>query len=260
LKKFNTLIVVLAILFAINGIKSQTYPVPKFSVHVTGGYTVPLPDLKGEFPGDLQSQKNPTPYFLKAGFNFGADGKYFVDKKSTLGIVLALTYTMLSSGDIGVSDLDSNSVFGIGSGTWRTDMNIFTIGTGVEYDFAPKRPANPFVNVLFTTNIIGGKTTFEQNGGFVESYEANMESAIRFGATFGAGVDVKLSKSVGIVIGGKYAFANLFGKDSTTNSSSTYGLNDKETTTQKSKKMAYLQFYAGMSFYFGAKSRVVKKK
>ncbi len=260
MKKFNTLLVVLALIFAINSIKSQTYAVPKWNIHVIGGYTTTLPDLKGTFPADLESGKNPTPYFVNNGFNFGADVKYYVDKKSTFGIMLALTYTMLSSGDIGVSNLDSNNIFGIGSGTWRTDMNLFTIGVGAEYDFAPKRPANPFVNVQFTTNIIGGKTTFEQSGGSVPSYEANMESAIRFGATFAAGVDVKLSKNVGVVIGGRYAFANLFGKDSTTSTSTTYGLNDKETTTQKSRKMAYLQFYAGMSFYFGQPKRVIKKK
>jgi opacity protein-like surface antigen len=246
-------------IFAVNSIQTQTYPVPKWNIHIHGGYTTTLPDLKGSFPGDLESGKNPTPYFVNNGFNFGADVKYYVDKKSTFGVMLALTYTMLSSGDIGVSDLDSNSILGIGSGTWRTNMNIFTIGVGAEYDFAPKRPANPFVNVQFTTNIIGGKTTFDQSGGFVESYDRSMTSAIRFGATFGAGVDVKLSKSVGVVIGGRYAFANLFGKDSTESTSTTYGLNDKETTTQKSKKMAYLQFFAGVSLYFGQPVRKIKK-
>lgn len=261
MKKINTLIAVLVIIFAVNGIKAQTYAVPKWNIHLHGGYTTTLPDLKGTFPTDLESGKNPTPYFVNNGFNFGADLKYYVDKKSTFGIMLALTYSMLSSGNVGVSNLDSNSILGIGSGTWKSDMNIFTIGVGAEYDFAPKRPANPFVNVQFTTNIIGGKTKFDKSGGFVDSYDRSMTSAVRFGATFGAGVDVKLSKSVGVVIGGRYAFANLFGKDSTANTSTSYGLNDKETPTMKSRKMAYLQFYAGVSLYFGMKDRkkVTKK-
>ncbi len=253
MKKINTLVIVLVLLFAASGLKAQTFAVPKFVIHVHGGYTLALPDLKGTFPADLQSGKNPVPYFVKNGFNFGADAKYFVDKKSTFGVMLALTYTMLSSGLIGVNDSS------IGIGTFKTDMNLFTIGVGAEYDFAPKRPANPFVNVQFTTNIIGGKTTFDQSGGNIPSYSGTMISAVRFGATFGAGVDVKLSKNVGIIIGGRYAFANLFGKDSTTGTATTYGLNDKETTTMKSRKMAYLQFYAGVSLYFGQKSRVVKK-
>ena len=254
MKKINSLIAILVIVFAITGLKAQTYPVPKLSIHFHGGYTMTLPDLKGDFPGDLTSGKNPTPYFVKNGFNFGGDVKYFVDKKSTFGVMLSLTYTMLSSGDIGLAD----STFG--TGTFRTDMNLFTIGVGAEYDFAPKRPANPFVNAQFTTNIIGGKTTFDQSAGSIPSSSADMESAVRFGAMFGAGVDVKLSKSVGVVIGGRYHFANLFGKDSTAGTSTTYGLNDKETTTMKSRKMAYLQFFAGMSLYFAhPKKKVVKK-
>lgn len=254
LKKINTLIAILVIIFAANSLRTQTYPVPKFVFHLHGGYTMTLPDLKGDFPADLNSGKNPTPYFIKNGFNFGADAKYFVDKKSTFGIMLALTYSMLSSGDIGVND----STYGVG--TWRSDMGIFTIGIGAEYDFAPKRPANPFVNVQFTTNIIGGKTKFDATSGSVPTYSATMSSAVRFGATFGAGVDVKLSKKIGVIIGGRYAFANLFGKDSTASTVNTYGLNDKETTTQKSRKMAYLQFFAGMSFYFGQKTTKVIKK
>jgi hypothetical protein len=218
-----------------------------------------LPDLKGTFPGDLESGKNPTPYFVNNGFNFGADAKYYIDKKSTFGVLLSLTYTALSSGNVGVNDLDSNSILGIGSGTWKTNMNLLTIGIGAEYDFAPKRPANPFVNAQFTTNIISGNTKFEKDGGFVDSYSRDLTSAVRFGAMFAAGVDVKLSKGVGVVIGGRYSFANLFGKDSTTSTQTTYGLNDKETTTQKSKKMAYLQFYAGVSLYFGQPKKVVKK-
>jgi opacity protein-like surface antigen len=254
MKKF-TIITLLAVMFSITGLKAQTFPIPKYNFHIHGGYTLALPDLKGVFPDDINAGKNPTPYFIKNGFNFGADGKYYVDKKSTFGIMLSLTYSMLSSGNVGVADTN------YGTGTFKTDMNIFTIGVGAEYDFAPKRPANPFVNVQFTTNIIGGKTKFDQSGGTQPSYSSDMTSAVRFGAMFAAGVDVKLSKNVGIVIGGRYAFANLFGKDSTASTTTSYGLNDKETTTEKSRKMAYLQFYAGASFYFGlAKKVAIKKK
>jgi hypothetical protein len=247
------------LLAATAGLKAQTFAVPKWNIHIHGGYTLTLPDLKGTFPGDLQAGKNPTPYFVNNGYNFGADVKYYVDKKSTFGVLLSLTYTALSSGNIGVSDLDSNSILGIGSGTFKTNMNLLTIGVGAEYDFAPKRPANPFVNAQFTTNIISGSTKFDKSGGFVESYSRDMTSAVRFGAMFAAGVDVKLSNKVGVVIGGRYSFANLFGKDSTTNTQSTYGLNDKETTTMKARKMAYLQFYAGVSLYFGQPVRKLKK-
>jgi opacity protein-like surface antigen len=258
LKKINTLIAILVIIFAVNGLKAQTYPVPKFNFHVMAGYTFCLPNLssKVDFPGDPAA--NPTPYFIKNGFNFGADAKYYVDRKSTFGVMASLTYSMLSSGNTVVT---GNPTWG--SGTFKTDMNIFTFGIGAEYDFAPKRPANPFVNVQFTTNMFSGKSSFVSTDPAPNSsFNLDMTAAVRFGAMFGAGVDVKLSKNLGIVIGGRYAFANLFGKDSTASSSTNYGLNDKENsvTGKLSRKIAYLQFYAGMSFYFGMVNRAPVKK
>jgi len=243
-------------MFAVTGLKAQTYSVPKASIHFHVGYTMSLPDLKGEFPGDIKNGKNPTPYFVNNGFNIGADGKYYLDKKSTFGLVLSGTFTTLSSGDIGVSDSLSGSHM---VGTWRSNMNIISIGVGAEYDFAPKRPANPFVSAQLTTNIIGGKTSFDASGGSVPTYSTSMTTAIRFGAMFAAGVDVKLSQKIGLVIGGRYHFVNLFGKDSTANTTTEYGLNDKETTTEQAKKMPFLQFYAGVSFYLGQPTRKVKK-
>ena len=247
------------LIFAVNGLKAQTYRVPKLSLHIYGGYTLPLPDLKGTFPDDLNSGKNPTPYFLKNGYNVGADGKYFVDKKSTFGVMLSANYTSLSSGSIGVSDATW------GTGTIKTTMTIFTIGVGAEYDFAPKRPANPFVNAQFTTNFIGGSRESNLAGGSDTSgaYSGNvdMKGTVRLGAQFAAGVDVKLSKKIGIIIGGRYAFLNLFGKGSyTANTTTNTYLNDVETTTMKAKKIDYLQFFAGISFYFGQKTTPVIKK
>jgi opacity protein-like surface antigen len=239
--------------FAATGLKAQTYSVPKAAIHFHVGYTMTLPDLKGTFPKDIQEGKNPMPYFVNNGFNVGLDGKYYLDKKSTFGLILSGTYTRLSSGDIGTSD----STFGVG--THRFDMNLISIGIGAEYDFAPKRPANPFVNLQLTTNIIGGSYEFAASGGSQPSVNYSMTSAIRFGAMFAAGVDVKLSQKIGLVIGGRYHFVNLFGKDSSATTTSEFGLNDKETTTMKARKMPFLQFFAGVSFYLGQPTRKIKK-
>lgn len=257
MKKINTLIAILVIIFAVNGLKAQTYPVPKFNFHVMAGYTFCLPNLSSKLEFPAANGDDPVPYYIKNGFNFGADAKYYVDKKSTFGIMASLTYSMLSSGNTTVT---SDPIWG--TGTFNTKMNIFTFGLGAEYDFAPKRPANPFVNVQFTTNMFTGKTSLASTGGTIGSFNLDMTAAVRFGAMFGAGVDVKLSKNLGVVIGGRYAFANLFGKDSTASSSTNYGLNDKEspTTGKSARKIAYLQFYAGVSFYFGMVSKAPIKK
>jgi opacity protein-like surface antigen len=259
LKKINTLVAILMIIFAVNGLKAQTYPVHQFSVHAYGGYTYCLPDTRGIFPDDLNSGKNPTPYFVKNGYNVGADGKYYVDKKRTFGIILTGNYTMLSSGSIGVSDAKQ------GTGIFKETMTLFTIGVGAEYDFAPKRPANPFVNVQLTTNFIGGSIESNLSGGsdtanLYHQGNIDMKGTVRFGGTFAAGVDVKLSRSIGVIIGARYCFQNLFNKGSYTNTSTNWGLNDEATTTMKARKITYLQFYAGISFYFGMKTYKAPKK
>ncbi len=253
MKKINTLIAILVMLFAVSSLRAQTYPVPKMSLHIYGGYAYTLPDLHGDFPADIDALKDPTPYFVNSGFNFGVDGKYFVDKKSTFGIMLSFMYTGLSSGN-----LTFNNDPILGTGTFKTDLNIFTIGLGAEYDFAPKRPANPFVNAQFTTNIFSGTTTLTSTDS-AANFTGDLQSAVRFGAQFGAGVDVKLSKKIGVIIGGRYCYQNLFNKNAITNSSGAYGLNDA-AGTQKAKKIAYLQFYAGISFYFGQKTYPKMKK
>ena len=58
---------------------STTHSQNQVTVHVTGGYDLPLADFKGTFPAD--SAKSPHPYFMKSGFNAGTDVSYYLGKK-----------------------------------------------------------------------------------------------------------------------------------------------------------------------------------
>lgn len=227
----------LAVLFAC----SNSFAQPRLVIHVTGGYSLPLPDLAGTYPDDATN--NPVPMFMKNGYNFGADGKFYVDKKMrSFGITLSLAYMGFSTGDL------TDSVT-IGSSTF----NSFTAGIGAEYKFLTKKKAQPFVGVEFTGNFLAGKFTPETGT------ETSLKSTQRFGLTFGAGVDININKNIGIVVGGKYALMNLIGKeepsdyDSTDIGADEYPLIDKEytvgTTTVNALNLSYLQFYAGVSFY-----------
>lgn len=228
---------VLALLFAC----SNSFAQPRLVIHVTGGYSLPLPDLAGTYPDDLT--KDPIPLFMKNGYNFGADGKFYVDKKMrSIGITLSLAYMGFSTGDIGPD-----------TATYSTTFNSLTAGLGVEYKFLTKKKAQPFVGVEFTSNFLNGKTTPSSGG-----TEVSMKSTSRFGLTFGAGVDININKKFGIIAGGKYALLNLIGKKDPTDEPYTLGateipLWDKEytqgNTTYSAKNLSYLQFYAGVSFY-----------
>lgn len=243
MKKLVALLIILAACFSLNN--NSTFSQPQLKVHVTGGYDLPLPDLKGTYPTDTNS------FLQKSGFNVGADVKYYLGKKRNVGITLSGTYNAFTSGDITVT-----------GGTMLGKINILAVALGVEYNFMPKGKTQPFLGLEFTGNFFSGKYTQTPTTG--TATEQTMKSASRFGVQVGGGVDFKLSKSVGAVLGVKYNLANLIGKDSAgTTVANEFTLIDKEytvgTTTVKSKNLSYIQVYAGVSFFFNEPKKMVKK-
>jgi len=239
LKKLSLLIAVLAVL-----ISTSTFAQPQVTVHVTGGYNLPLPDLKGDYPADTNS------YLQKSGFNAGADVKYFLGKKRNVGITLSLGYNSFSSGDITATGSDTSFFT-----TAKNKINTFTAGLGIEYAFSPKSKANPFIGVELTGNFFSGD--FTSTKGTV-STTSTLKSASRFGVATNLGLDVNLNKSIGFVVGLKYNLANLIGKDSTGGSATEFGLNDKEIGTVSAKNISWLSIYGGFSFYFNRPTAIKK--
>ncbi|HRE10427.1 MAG TPA: OmpW family outer membrane protein, partial [Ignavibacteria bacterium] len=147
--------------------------------------------------------------------------------------------------------------------TYKNKVNIFTISAGAEYGFFPKKKFNPFIGLDLAMNFYSGK--IEASGDSTFTIQRKSES--RIGVIANGGVDIKLNSSIGAVIGVKYALTNLIGKkteirnttvntltdDEETGTSSfrELGLNDEENSSNPAKTLNYLQFYAGVSFYFG---------
>ncbi len=248
MKKLVALFVVLAAILSFN--TNNTFSQPQIKVHITGGYDLPMPDLKG----DLNTLGDSGTYMLKSGFGFGADGKYYLGKTRAFGITLALGYQMFSN------NVDSSSV--LGAKNVKNKLNAFNFGVGVEYSFLPKGKTQPFLGAEFTGHFFSGD--FEATSGTTTT-KFTLKSASRFGVALGGGIDFKLGKSVGAIVGLKYNMANLIGKefDSTNTSLTEYSLNDKEHTesgaTVSSKNINYMQFYAGVSFFFNEPKKTTKK-
>jgi outer membrane protein W len=247
LKKLSVLFVVFALVFGLNSINSQ----PQFTIHLKGGYNLPMPDLKGDIQDSADRMNTFT---INQGYGFGADVKYYLGKKRNVGITLDLLYNMFSTSE--------DTVNGFGK-DYKNKLNAFTAGLGIEYGFMPKGKANPFVGLEFTGHFFSGNTEFTSGS---TNFTADLKSASRFGAAFGAGVDIKLGKSVGIVVGGKYHLANLIGKeelDTAAITTNEYQLVDKEytvgTTTIAAKNISYLTGYLGVSFYLNQPKKTVKK-
>lgn len=248
MKKLSALFVVFVLLFGFSSSNAQ----PQFIIHLTGGYNQPLPDLQGDL---TDSADRMNTYGMKLGYGFGADGKYYLGKKRNVGITLGLGYQMFSNSE--------DTVEGLGKDI-KYKLNALAVGLGIEYAFMPKGKANPFIGAEFTGHFFSGNA---EGVFFGAQNTSDLEAASRFGLGVGAGVDIALSKSVGIVIGGKYQLANLIGKDyDSTFTSGKYFLNDDEftvttgttTTTFEARNISYLQFYAGVSFYLNQPKKVKK--
>ncbi len=238
MKKLHFVLASFLIVFAISNLYSQN----QITVHVTGGYDLPMQDFKGTIGSDTNN------YVQKSGFNIGADGKYYLGKKRNVGITVSLSYNGFTSGTYTYPD----------GSTLIYKINIFAAGLGVEYAFSPKGKANPFIGAEFTGNFFSGSSTFTTSGG--AATETSVNSASRFGVQFNGGVDIKFSKGVGAVIGIRYNLANLIGKkyDTTTTN---INLNDASYTSSSgisvnAKNIGYLQFYGGVAFFFGQPKRM----
>jgi len=246
LKKLVALFVIVAAFLSLN---NSTFSQPQLKIHVTGGYNLPLPDLKGTYPDDLT--KDPIPFMMKSGFNAGADVKYYLGKKRNVGITLSGAYNSFSTGDI------NNYSFGNDTGTSISKLNMITVGIGVEYNFMPKGKTQPFLGAEFNGNFFSGNTKFTSSVGTETT--ADLKSASRFGIAVGGGLDFVLSKQIGAVLGVKYNMSNLIGKDSVTSTTSgEYTLIDKETTLTKARNISFIQIYAGISFFLNQPKSIKK--
>lgn len=248
MKKLVALLIILAACLSLNN--STTFSQPQIKVHVTGGYNLPLPDLKG----DLNTAADSNTYMMKQGFGFGADAKYYLGKKRNVGITLGLGYQMFSNSS------DSSTATGLTN--VKGKLNAFNFGLGVEYNFMPKGKTQPFLGAEFTGHFFSGDAEGTILG---TTSKRTLKSASRFGVAIGGGLDFKLGKSVGAIVGVKYHLANLLGKayDSTGLATTEFALDDKEHTmngaTVSAKNISYIQMYAGVSFFFNEPKKMVKK-
>lgn len=239
---------------------------PLITIHLMGGYSLPLPDLKGGLSeyGDT-TVLDPDTYHMKGGYNFGADGHIAIGKKRQFRVVISAGYVSFGHSQDGYyfrpdSTADSSTVRKL-----DLKLSAVTVGVGVEWAFRPFETMNPFVGLDFTGHFYSGYVKFDPAPTNPNYHELKLASESRFGVAIGGGVDFAIGRAIGAVIGIKYNLQNLIGKkyDSTGTVANEIHLDDKEhtvgTTTVASKNISDLQFYGGVSFYFGQPPRKIKK-
>ncbi len=243
MKKLTILLTVLFLIISLGDAHAQ-----KVKLNIIGGYSLPLPDLKGTFPDDANSDKNPEPYFMKNGFNVGGIGKLFLDKNNSFGLTLTLLYNSFSNS---VDNAVING--GVNYDNIKFKMNMFQVGIGGEYKVPVKGSVIPFFGLDLTANFLSGNTKVTPTNTKVET-EYTLKSTSRFGFNIGAGTEFVASPQVSFVVGVKYQYFNLIGKDYVQDVTGTeYNLNDKEWTdalnkTHQARNMMGMQIYGGVNF------------
>jgi outer membrane protein W len=268
LKKLSALIIVLAVLFAIN---SESFAQPRLVITLKGGYSLPLGALGGD-AADLFTQTPNTSttrdhkLYVKTGFNFGADFKYAFDKKGTMRGVLGLGYAMFKNS----YDIPTTTI-GFGSGhTFKPEFNYFGASLGFEYAIQPKKKIVPFIGAGFAGYFYSGKPWVIDPVASDWPAEIKFKSGSRFGIYANLGSDFKVAKDIAINVGAKFNYINLIGKKEFDSTEYVTGLAaneiemyDKEYTyggvTYSAANLMSFDLSAGISFFLMQPKAKIKK-
>lgn len=262
MRKLSVLLFAFTVIFCIS-----SYSQPKITLHLSGGYGVPLGDFKTDVPANERADADYFPYYTKQLINFGLDGKLAVGKKGNFRVVLGAAYNMFNNSTDAIFRADSTGT--LVTTEFKPKVNVFSVFLGGEWAFMPKGKVNPFVGAGLAANFFSGEFEFGQSV-FVKGDQRNtpmdMKSETRIGIIFDGGVDFMLSKNVGAILGVKYHMINPLGKgadDPSEVGENEIDLGDQEHTedgnTFPNRTISSINGYVGVSFYFGAPKTVKKK-
>ncbi|HMQ79269.1 MAG TPA: OmpW family outer membrane protein [Ignavibacteria bacterium] len=251
---------------------SAIYTQPKLTLHLTGGYGVPLGDFKTDLPPtspvteDNRADADYFPYFTKQLLNFGVDGKLAFGKQGNARVTMGLTYNMFSNNADAIFRINPNNDLAVT--TFKPKVNVLSISLGGEWAFAPKKKVNPFLGAGVAANFFSGEFEFGREvriKGAQRTGPMDMKSETRIGIIFDGGIDFHLSPQVGAIIGVKYHMINPLGKgadDPSEVGANEIDLGDQEHTedgkTFPNRTISSINGYVGVSFYFGAPKTVKK--
>lgn len=233
----------------------------KWQINFYGNYSMPTADLEGTFPDTLGSTgkldfTTARTLLTKSGFGFGSQAKYCVDTTGNAKLTAGISYNLFSGSK-------EYPIVNKPTRTYKSKVSLFTISAGAEYSLSPDKKINPYFGLDLAANFFGG--SIESKGDTAFTIDRTQET--RIGILANAGINIMVSKNIGLMIGVKYSMANLIGKSTevtTRNSNSTTDveetgslvffelpLNDAASGSNKSKSFSFFQFYAGISINFG---------
>jgi hypothetical protein len=217
--KLKTLLLTFLVLISTTSIYSQ-FDKPSFQVGI--GISQPFDELKGgnlyyygtygNFPITLiDSSFFRDHYGAKTGINIFGSAKINFDKYDITRGIITLSYNtfnVFESDESGTVPFMTQSGALLQTVTYDYSFSNFTIGIGLEV--APLSFTNvvsPFFNTTFNFNFLSAHLTRTES--VYDSIKAYFGPELRLGIGFNAGIEARVSKQIGVVLGVKYDMANL---------------------------------------------------
>lgn len=223
---------------------------PSTTITFRAGYTHPIGDFYGKF-GDTRAtfKNNPdsNTYFFKNGIGFGLLMSYAPFKSRMLYFISGF----------GFNSVWQNKDYSDTSGEVNINYNMnivnVTAGTGFRYITRTSKLI-PFADVQVSFSLFTGSYS-QTYADTTTDISLSLNSAVRVGIEGTAGIEYKFNKRMGILLGGKYVWANIIGKNSSGDDAFHYSLNDKNETVNghpyKNRNITFFQIFGGVTFYFG---------
>jgi hypothetical protein len=185
-------------------------------------------------------------YGMQQGGSFMTTGKLAVDKKRRVRLTLTLGYTLFY-----------NTAF---NNIHKNQWHLFNGSFGIEYNFRPKAWYRPFIGyeLMYTLMFGSWQTGYTKPDGDVNEIYMKFKPAHRFGMAINSGVEFKINKKMGLTLGYRAAWVNIFPKQ-TKGSSDPYKLYISDAKSGDGidlgsrKQIGYIQLFAGVSMFIHRK-------
>ncbi len=227
---------------------------PKFTLTFAVGYNFAVSRAFGDVTSCSVMYDSLTGLNIFNGLNYGmlqggsimTTGKLAVDKKRRVRLTLTIGYSLFY-----------NTAF---DNIHKNQWHLFNSSFGIEYNFRPKAWYRPYIGyeIMYTLMFGSWQYGITQPDGDVKDIFLKFKPAHRFGMAINSGVEFKINKKMGMTLGYRAAWVNIFPKQ-TKGSSDPYKLyindakSDNGIDLGSRKQIAYIQLFAGVSMFIHRK-------
>lgn len=252
--KLLTLTFLLFFIFSFSYSQVKKVPVkpPKFTLSFALSYNYAAARAYGSVYGFSVKYDSSTRGYFFNGQNYGMlqgggimnIGKLALDKKRRLRATYNIGYNLFYN-----YSQDNSNI--------NTKWHLFNGALGLEYSFSPKSKFKSYVGFEFLYTLLFGSwnTDYTDSTGATKNIYVKFNTAHRLGAALNSGIEFKIKKRTGLLLGYRLIWANILPKQNKFSSSVTDAYindskNDNGVDIGFSKQIVYLQLIAGVNIYF----------